>query len=306
MPRTGIYCADGAEACESSEQTDPPCCNGVFLPGMTGGLPRSERTIAELLRRVGYSTSAIGKWHLDAGSGEHLPSQFGFNEYYGVPHGVGACPCAACFPPNRTCFTPVAGHAACEPTWAPCPVLRSSGGERERIVQQPADLLTLGDQYLKAAESFVARSSNGDDSPWFLYYATHHVHSPQFGGATSVAPGAYGAERGEFGAALAELDRHMGRLLAAVDAAGAAERTFVLFLSDNGPSLRNGVHGGNAGLLKCGKGTTYEGECKRLLPRYSWNLSNPCVARSYCIRRWAKNSCDRTLARSHCGRAHDT
>ena len=88
---------------------------------MTGGLPLAERTIAAILRDAGnYRTAAVGKWHLDGGSGRHLPSKFGFDAYFGVPHGLGACPCSACFPPNRTCFTPVVGHAPCQPTWAPC------------------------------------------------------------------------------------------------------------------------------------------------------------------------------------------
>ena len=122
-------------------------------------------------------------------------------------------------------------------------------------MQQPADLLTLGDQYVGAACAFIAnRSAAG--TPWFLYYATHHVHSPQYAGAAAALPG---SARGDFGESLAELDRNVGRLLDAVSAAGQADRTLVFLTSDNGPSLRNGARGGSAGLLKCGKGTTYEG-----------------------------------------------
>lgn len=63
MPRTGVYCANGTAACATPEQASPPCCNGVFLPGMPGGLPLSEAnsTIASVMRARGFATMAVGK-----------------------------------------------------------------------------------------------------------------------------------------------------------------------------------------------------------------------------------------------------
>eukprot|EP00937_MAST-01D_sp_MAST-1D-sp2_P005705 g5705.t1 len=265
MPRTGVYCANGTSACADPEQTSPQCCNGVFLPGMAGGLPLSERTVAAALRDspARYATMAVGKWHL--GMDDHMPTRFGFDHYYGVPHGLGACPCTDCFAGRgagaapRPCWTPDGGASAdkpgCRAEWAPCPVYRD-----ERIVQQPANLLSLGDQYVGAASAFIANYSHSQGGrPWFLYYCSHHVHSPQFAGGGGGGGGGAGSARGDFGESLAELDRNVGRLLEAVRAAGQADNTLVFFTSDNGPSLRNGVRGGSAGLLKCGKGTTYEG-----------------------------------------------
>ena len=89
--------------------------------------------------------------------------------------------------------------------------------------------------------------------PWLLYYASHHVHSPQFAGpvCTNSTP------RGRFGDSLAELDSAVEELLLAaygVPEAGLPVNSLFFFTSDNGPSLRNEVRGGNAGLLKCGKG----------------------------------------------------
>lgn len=63
MPRTGVYCANDTGACATPEQVSPPCCNGVFLPGMPGGLPLSEAnsTIAAVMRDRGFATMAVGK-----------------------------------------------------------------------------------------------------------------------------------------------------------------------------------------------------------------------------------------------------
>ena len=289
MPRTGIYCANGTEACAHPE--DAGCCNGVFLPGMPGALPTTEATIASLLRSGGgggggggqpsmYRTAAIGKWHL-GNDPEHLPTAFGFDHYFGVPHGLGACPCTTCFAPNKTCWVPpgrgsrsadadtdpraYASKAGCRPDWAPCPLIRGT-----EIVEQPADLLTLGDKYVREAVAFI-KNATAAGKPFFLYYASHHTHSPQFAGADGSASGRTPENaRGDFGASLSEFDRNVGRLMAALASEGGqgGGNTLVIISSDNGPSLRNGIRGGNAGLLKCGKGTTYEGGQR--VPGIAW------------------------------------
>ena len=56
-----------------------------------------------------------------------------------------------------------------------------------------------------------------------------------------------------------ELDWSVGSLLDTVSSLGQDDNTIVVFLSDNGPSLLRRERGGCAGLLRCGKGTTYEG-----------------------------------------------
>lgn len=52
-------------------------------PAQSGGLPQSEITIASLLKKRGYRTAAIGKWHL--GLHDHLPTKHGFDFFYGIP-----------------------------------------------------------------------------------------------------------------------------------------------------------------------------------------------------------------------------
>ena len=65
--------------------------------------------------------------------------------------------------------------------------------------------------------------------------------------------------RGVYGDVIEEIDWSVGRVLDTLREEGLAENTLVLFTSDNGPWLIFGRHGGSAGLLREGKGSTWEG-----------------------------------------------
>lgn len=246
----GVYCSNSTEACDRPEDTSPgQCCSGVWEPGIPGGVSPNTLNFASVLKTAGYHTMAIGKWHLggvtptDEWPISHHPLKFGFDEYFGCPHGLGACPLGNCFCQEENCA--IAGNA----NWTGCPLYAN-----ESILTQPADLRTLSEQYSAAAEEFIARLSEKKEK-FFLYYASHHVHSPQFAGIDTTNL----TLRGRFGDSLAELDTSVGLLIKSLTMHGADSSTIVLFTSDNGPSLRNEVRGGNAGLLRCGKGTTFEG-----------------------------------------------
>ena len=57
----------------------------VLFPNSTGGIPQSEITLAEQLKKRGYVTGAIGKWHLGHRK-EFLPTNNGFDSYFGIPY----------------------------------------------------------------------------------------------------------------------------------------------------------------------------------------------------------------------------
>ncbi|XP_068595420.1 arylsulfatase A [Brachionichthys hirsutus] len=219
---------------------------GVFFPGSIGGLPLNETTIAEVLKPLGYATAAVGKWHLGLGpNGMYLPTNQGFDQFLGIPysHDMGPCHNLTCFPPDVKCF------GTCDVNSVFVPVMRN-----ERIIQQPANFLNLEQAYSNFATDFITASAKMK-RPFFLYYPSHHTHYPQYAG-----PGAAGKSlRGPFGDALLELDNAIGELMTTLEKTGVINNTLVFFTSDNGPSLMRMSHGGNAGPLRCGKGTTYEG-----------------------------------------------
>src|SRR5690606_16189735 len=91
--------------------------------------------------------------------------------------------------------------------------------------------------------------------PFFLYLAHTFPHVPMF-----ASPEFKGKSRaGIYGDAVEEIDWSTGEILDALREEGLAENTLVVFTSDNGPWLIMGNQGGSAGLLKDGKGSTWEG-----------------------------------------------
>ena len=224
----------------------------VLNCGDIGGLPHNETTIAELVKTRGYKTAIVGKWHLGVGEkGMYLPAHQGFDYYLGIPYSHDMCPCKICFYPHAPCAS------SCRNSIVSCPLY-----ENTNIIQQPADLTELAEKYSQAATGFI--KENAGKTPFFLYMAFQHTHKPQFSGKrftnTSI--------RGIFGDALSELDWQVGEIMEAIKSSGIADNTFVFFTSDNGPSLHMGPHGGNGGLLRCGKGTTWEGGQRE--PAIAW------------------------------------
>uniref|UniRef100_UPI00358E34F0 arylsulfatase A-like n=1 Tax=Myxine glutinosa TaxID=7769 RepID=UPI00358E34F0 len=219
---------------------------GVFYPGSRGGLPLNETTVAEMLRNVGYGTAAIGKWHLGYGAkGKYLPTNQGFDYWLGVPysHDQGPCMNLTCFPPVTPCY------GVCDVGVVPIPLMSGT-----RILEQPPDLTLLTPRYNAAAVDFMREQSRAR-RPFLLYYASHHTHYPQFASAAFTNA----SHRGPFGDALLELDHSVGLILDTLRTLGIENNTLVFFTSDNGPELKRVDRGGEAGCLKCGKGTTYEG-----------------------------------------------
>uniref|UniRef100_A0A8C3BFD4 Arylsulfatase G n=1 Tax=Cairina moschata TaxID=8855 RepID=A0A8C3BFD4_CAIMO len=199
--------------------------NGVthnFAITSLGGLPLNETTLAEVLRAAGYSTGAIGKWHLGH-HGRHHPTSRGFDYYFGIPYsndmgctdtpGYNVPPCPPC--PRHGAASPSPGDKECYRDVA-LPLL-----ENLTIIQQPVNLSSLTERYAEAAARFVQRASDSG-RPFFLYVALAHMHVPL---EVSVPPGS-----DVYGAALREMDALVGRLrrLAGPD-------TLLWFTGDNGP-----------------------------------------------------------------------
>ena len=222
----------------------------VLYPDSVGGLPASEVTIAEILKKQGYATAAIGKWHLGHRS-EHLPTRHGFDSYFGIPYSndMDADPKLTDQEKMRRVRSPRREDFN-------VPLLRDTA-ELER----PADQSTLTKRYTEEAVRFIEGNRN---RPFFLYVAHTMPHVPLY-----VSPAFAGkSPRGLYGDVLAEMDWSVGRVLDSLRENGLDRQTLVVFTSDNGPWLLYTDQGGSSGLLRGGKGDTFDGGMR--VPAVFW------------------------------------
>ena len=212
----------------------------VFFPDSRSGLPADEVTLAEALRALGYATGIVGKWHLGHRP-EYLPTRHGFDSWFGLPYS------------NDMDWNLPAGHTNRAAYFDPeieywqVPLMRD-----EAELERPADQTTLTRRYTEEAVAFIEEHS---DEPFFLYLPHSMPHMPLF--ASERFEGRSTA--GIYGDVVEEIDWSVGQILETLQRLGLSERTLVVFTSDNGPWLPYETHAGTAGLLRDGKGTTFEG-----------------------------------------------
>lgn len=251
---------------------------GVFFPNAKGGMPHGERTLAEALKEVGYATAIIGKWHL-GDAPEYLPTRHGFDYWYGLPYSndmdwadgrnfdeliamrlAGQGDELARISGSRRGL-----YRAPKNEYWNVPLLRSQQRGQahvDEIVEQPVQQSEITKRHTEEALAFIERAK---DRPFFLYVPYSMPHTPIFR-SEAFAGRSLG---GRYGDVIEELDWSVGAIAAKLRSLGLAENTLLLFTSDNGPWLTMDQHGGTAGLLRHGKGTTFEGGM-RVPAVFSW------------------------------------
>ncbi len=218
----------------------------VLFPDSRNGLPQEEVTLAEQLKKAGYATGMVGKWHLGH-KDPFLPTRHGFDTYFGIPYSN-----------DMDRVTDVNSAEEYWELWTEhwdeleaadfnVPLMRDT-----EIIEQPADQNTLTQRYTKEALRWIQQNKEG---PFFLYLAHNLPHVPLF---TSEAFRGTSL-RGLYGDVVEEIDHGVGQILALLKEEGLDQNTLVVFTSDNGPWLPTGISGGTAGMLRNGKGTTWEG-----------------------------------------------
>ncbi len=202
----------------------PPENPKLLVPPWTKYLPLEEITIARTLRLAGYITASIGKWHL------------GGEEYYPEKHG---------FDIN------IAGSSAPAPPsyFAPYKIATLPDGPKGEY---------LTDRLADEAVQFIERQK---EKPFFIYWPHFAVHTPIQGKEALIKKYRAKKRPGQkqtnavYAAMIESMDDSVGRIRRKLDELKLADRTVVIFVSDNGgrvPTTSNHP-------LRVGKGSCYEG-----------------------------------------------
>jgi arylsulfatase A len=232
---------------------------GVLFPAAAVGLNPAEVTVAEVLRDAGYATGMVGKWHL-GDQPEFLPTRQGFQYFFGLPYSNDMGPVEDGMKSDlgkpRPTPKKAAAKKAADPADAdtgikgmeqpPLPLL-----EGERVIgriREPEHVKLTG-RYTEKAVEFI-RAHRGE--PFFLYLAHNAVHFPRY----PDEPFRGRSQNGLLGDWIEEMDASVGRVVDTLRELKLAEKTLVIFTSDNGGPVQQGATNTP---LRAGKGTTWEG-----------------------------------------------
>jgi arylsulfatase A len=171
------------------------------------GLPRSETTIASMLKGAGYQTACIGKWHLGYAE-KFRPTQHGFDYYFGLLGG------------SIDYFRHVE------------PDLKPMLFEGDKPVQQSGYMTDL------LADQAIHWLKTPKTKPYFLYLPFNAPHAPFEGpGDREKKPTAQTWNQGDratYTRMVESLDNNVGRVLKQLERMPDVSNTVVLFISDNG------------------------------------------------------------------------
>ncbi|NEO71204.1 MAG: arylsulfatase [Moorea sp. SIO3H5] len=190
----------------------------VIFPAHEYGLPTDEMTLAKALKRAGYETAMVGKWHLGHASKDYWPQNRGFDYFYGNVMG-------------EVDYFTKEDKSGLEIDW-------QRNGKRLDIVAPEDGYYTelIGDEAVKLIHQ------HDQSKPFFLYFASLAPHTPLQAprkdrkAYKDLFPGRENKEKRAYAAMVEILDTEIGDMLEALEEEGMRDNTLIFFTTDNGGS----------------------------------------------------------------------
>lgn len=219
------------------------------------GLPKGVQTLPMDLKKSGYTTGVIGKWHQGAVEGVNQPQDVGFDEFWGLLAGgrnyFGVCTGANAIWRSRTP----------EPEWV---------NKKSTVPPDPKKGRYITDAIGDESVDFIKRHADSEN-PFFLFVSFTSPHTPIQAKSQDMEqfPNLKGVRRKQAAMQFA-MDRAVGNILETLEEKSITDKTYVVFLNDNGGSNNSGSNG----YLRDIKGSIYEGGI-----RVPMMISGPGVAK---------------------------
>ncbi len=211
----------------------------------TSKITDDPNTIADVMKASGYSTAIFGKWHLGFQRGDTIdynkplapgPLELGFDYYFGVPLVNSAPP-----------YVYVENHSVVGYT-PDDPFVKNQRANTEEFPEK--NHLSLYGGATAAHELYKDREvgttlkeravdwiKENKDDPFFIYYATTNIHHPFTPAERFLGT----SQAGAYGDFIHELDWIVGEIMQTLEDEGIAEKTMIIFTSDNGGMLNLGA-----------------------------------------------------------------
>ena len=216
------------------------------------GLPLSEITLAEILKKHGYKTGITGKWHL-GWSREKQPAAFGFDEQYG-------------FFNSHSLYSPEGTQGIVDQKidadWTDSYIWSGQRNGPHAIYRNGIEIEEDGYLTDRITEESIAFMNDNKEDPFFLWISYSAPHTPL------QAPRKYVEQFSDikdpvkrvYRAMIASLDDNIGRLMDYLSDQNLTDNSIIFFISDNGGAEY--THTTDNGRYEGGKNTEFEGGVK--------------------------------------------